>query len=424
MNIQQPLTLPCGATLANRICKSAMTEGIADKYDQPTAKHARLYQTWSEGGAGLLISGNIMVDDRYLERAGNVVVQQSVDVEPIRQWTKAATINNNHFWAQISHPGRQCPRMVNMKPVSASDVQLHMVGNFSKPRPLKTQEIENIIGRFVTTARLCKKSGFTGVQIHSAHGYLLSQFLSPITNKRQDEWGGSLENRAKLLLTIVAGVREEVGADYPIAVKLNSSDFQKGGFSQEDSVQVARWLKDAGIDLLEISGGTYEKAAFLSSENEQSDVRESTKQREAFFLEYAETMRDAVGDLPLMITGGFRTLSVMNDAIAEGKTDVVGFGRPFCLMPNFPNKLFNHQLTTLPKPENQLVLGKGNWGGNSSSSVVRAINVQGQAGYFYYQIYKLAAGKPLKENLGVFESFYKHISRDWYKSLARKFKAF
>lgn len=417
--IQQPLVLPCGETIPNRICKAAMTEGIANIHDQPTDKHQVLYQQWSEGGAGLLISGNVMVDRRYLERAGNVVIEQGADLSPIKDWTAAATKNGNQFWAQISHPGRQCPRLVNLTPVSPSDVQLHMVGNFGKPKPLTETEIDNIITRFATTAKLCKEGGFTGVQIHSAHGYLLSQFLSPHTNRREDKWGGTLENRARLLLTIIRVVREQVGDDFPIAVKLNSSDFQKGGFSHEDSVQVAKWLSEAGIDLLEVSGGTYEQVSFLSREDEK-DVRESTKQREAFFLQYAESMRKAVGDLPLMITGGFRTLSVMNEATEEGKTDMIGFGRPFCMVPDFPNKLFNGDLDSLPKPESNLVLGTGILGANSKNGLFKAINVQGQAGYFYYQIYKLANGKLPKYNLGVFESFYKHISRDWYKSIIRK----
>jgi hypothetical protein len=131
-------------------------------------------------------------------------------------------------------------------------------------------------------------------------------------------------------------------------------------------------------------------------------------------------MREAVGDLPLMVTGGFRTLEVMNEALEQNKTDMIGLGRPFCLVPDFPNKLLNNQTKSLPKPESKLVLGKGKLSGNSSNSLIRAINTQGQAGYFYYQIYRLAAGKLPKDNLGVFSSFYKHLSRDWYKSIARK----
>lgn len=418
--LNQSLTLPCGAVIKNRFCKSAMTEGLADKYDQPTNDLNNLYRLWSQGGAGLLISGNIMVDNRYLERAGNVAIDQSSHIKPIKAWAEAATSNGNHFWAQISHPGRQCPRLVNLKPVSPSDVQLNMVGNFGKPRPLTEDEIEQIIERFVATAKQVKKAGFTGVQIHSAHGYLLSQFLSPNTNKRDDQWGGSLENRARLLLTIVKQVRNAVGSDFPISVKLNSSDFQKGGFDQDDSVQVAAWLKDAGIDLLEISGGTYEKTAFLN--RKADDVRESTKQREAFFLQYAESMQQAVGDLPLMITGGFRTKEVMEGAIDEGKTQMIGLGRPFCLMPDLVNKMLSGEIDELPSAESNLVLGEGKLGGNSPYSLVRAINTQGQAGYFYQQIYALAGkGKP-KPELGVFSAFYQHLGRDFYKAMARKFR--
>ena len=306
--IEQPLTLPCGHTIKNRFIKAAMTEGLATAADNATAAHQILYKTWAKGGAGVLISGNIMVDKRYLERAGNVVTENEDDLDALTAWAKATHEGGSELWAQISHPGRQCPRLVNTQPLSASDVQLNMIANFGKPKAANQEQLDDIVKRFASTATILKKAGFDGVQIHSAHGYLLSQFLSPITNKRTDEYGGSLENRARLLLSVIKAVRAAVGAEFPIAVKLNSSDFQKGGFSADECIQVVQWLNDAGIDLLEISGGTYEQLEFFQQSDDK--VRASTKKREAYFLEYAENIKK-VAKMPVMVTGGFRSLAGM-----------------------------------------------------------------------------------------------------------------
>ena len=244
--LASPISLPNGSVLPNRLCKSAMTEGLADKFDLPTPALIQLYKTWSQGGTGLHITGNVMVDRRYLERAGNVVLEDDKNLDLFRTWSKQGTTGGNHLWVQLNHPGRQCPKMVSTEPLSPSDVQLAMLGNFARPRPMDQSDIEQVIERFITSARLVKEAGFTGVQIHCAHGYLLSQFLSPKINQRQDQWGGSLENRARIIRRIIVGVRAAVGADFPIGVKLNSADFQKGGFSLEDCLTVASWLVKMG----------------------------------------------------------------------------------------------------------------------------------------------------------------------------------
>lgn len=424
MQIATPLTLPCGVTLPNRLVKAAMTEGLADRHDRPTAALNALYQRWSEGGAGMLLTGNVMVDKRYLERGGNVVLEDDADLALFRQWVEAGTKNGNHLWMQINHPGRQCARLVNSRPVSPSDVQLDLLANFGKPRALKSEEIEWIIKRFATTAALAKQAGFTGVQIHSAHGYLGSQFLSPLTNQRTDEWGGTLENRARFLLRTVAEVRQAVGDEFPVSVKLNSSDFQKGGFTLEECVQVVKWLADARIDLLEISGGTYEQLAFMNPEGTE-EVRESTRKREAYFLQYTQAIQQALNSdslkIPLMVTGGFRTSQGMESAIAAAETDLIGIGRPLCVDADFPKKLLSDEHAEAPDYQSSLVLGKGYWGGNSRSPSVRAINNQGQAGWYYHQIERLAKGKPANTGMGVFGAFCKHMVSDFRKVLRRKF---
>ncbi len=413
--IASPLTLPCGAVLPNRIAKAAMTEGLADSRDNPTPELNTLYRTWSEGGAGLLITGNVMVDRRYLERGGNVVLEDDQAMSRLSTWAEAGTKAGNHLWMQINHPGRQCSRLVNSEPLSPSDIQLELVGNFARPRAMSEDDIQDAIRRFARTAELAKTAGFTGVQIHSAHGYLGSQFLSPVTNKREDRWGGSLENRARFLLTTIAAVREKVGPEFPIGVKLNSADFQKGGFTLEECVTVSGWLGEAGVDLLEISGGTYENLVFMDTEAK----RESTRKREAFFLEYAEAISNAA-KIPVMITGGFRSLTTMNDALAEGATDVIGIARPFCVMPDFPNKLISGDINEVPVDEHDLVLGQGKWSPGSPYKAIRAINNQGQAGWYYHQMIRLSRHQQPDRNPGVLRTFCAQMLNDWRLVLRRK----
>ncbi len=416
--IESPLTLPCGHALANRLCKAAMTEGVADAHDNPTQAHQQLYATWARGGAAMLLTGNIMIDRRYLERAGNVVVETSSSLPALRNWAQVVHDAGSQLWAQISHPGRQCPRLVNLTPLAPSAVQLELAGNFGQPREATVADIQDIIGRFARTAGILKAAGFDGVQVHGAHGYLLSQFLSPRTNRRSDEWGGALENRARLLLAVVAAVRAEVGPGYPIAVKLNSSDFVKGGFTLDECLQVVNWLGDAGVDLLEVSGGTYEQLEFFKPQD-PAEVRDSTREREAMFLKYAAAIQ-AVASMPIMVTGGFRTLAGMEAALASGDTNLIGLARPFCLDPDLPLRMMAGTLERLPVPEDRLVLGKGAWGPNSRWASVRALNNQAQAGWYYHQMNRLACGKKPDAQLTPWWALLTHFSADFVRAMRRK----
>ena len=305
--LNQPLHLPCGATLPNRFSKAAMTEGLATADGIPTPELERLYGIWSDGGAGMLLSGNIQIDRDHLERPGNVVIDRKPNKAmraALASWAQAATRNGNHFWAQISHAGRQTQKIVNKTPKAPSAVKLGLPGGqFGEPVALTKAEIKSIVRRFGVCAAAVKEAGFTGVQIHSAHGYLLSQFLSPRSNQRTDSYGGDLANRARALLEAVASVRAAVGPEFPVSVKLNSADFQKGGFAFEDSLQVVQWLEQASVDLIEISGGTYEQPKLLGlegmEEEEKQQVAESTMLREAYFVDFALAMQEKVS-IPLM----------------------------------------------------------------------------------------------------------------------------
>ncbi|MBX7258374.1 MAG: NADH:flavin oxidoreductase/NADH oxidase family protein [Candidatus Hydrogenedentes bacterium] len=336
--LAKPLTLPCGVVLPNRLAKAAMTEQMAGNDNAPNERIVRLYQRWSDSGAGLLITGNVMVDRRYLEHSRNVVVEDERDMNLLRRWAEAATQSGAHAWVQVSHAGRQCPKKVTRYPIGPSEVRVKGLESIiAKPRAMTGAEIEGTIARYARTAGIVKEAGFTGVQVHGAHGYLISQFLSPIANQRTDQWGGSLENRMRFLLEVIRAVRETVGPGYPIGLKLNSADFQRGGFSEEESMQVVQAAESAGIDLLEISGGNYENPAFVA-------IAESTRRREAFFLDYAEKVRRLV-KLPLMLTGGFRTAAAMSDAIDSGAIDVVGLARPIAVEPDLPRRLLSGEAT-------------------------------------------------------------------------------
>lgn len=410
----EPIELPCGVVLPNRIAKGAMTEGLANERDDPTADHVQLYERWASGGAGLLLTGNVMVDRRYLERPGNVVLDAQTDHDALRAWATAA--GETQLWMQLNHPGRQCQRTTASQPVAPSDVGLKFAGFFGKPRALTHDEIEAVIGSFRDSAAAASAAGFTGVQVHSAHGYLGSQFLSPIANRRTDQWGGSLENRARFLRATVRAVREAVGAHFPVSVKLNSSDFQRGGLNNEEAAQVAAWMQEDGVDLLEISGGTYETVAFIEGVDGRAS---SQRKREAYFLEYAKLIRDAAPRIPLMVTGGFRTPSAMEEAVRSGEVDVVGIARPFCLNPNFPRELRDGATDPLPMPEHTLSLGPGIFSPSTSNKLLRLLNVQANTAWYYQQILHLAAGTPLEVNLTARTALARHLKRDTRKAFAR-----
>ncbi len=331
----RPLALRCGATLPNRIAKSAMAEQLSDADNSPTEAHVHLYRRWARGGAGLLITGHVMVDRRSLSDPRDVVVEDDRDLEMLRRWASETQGDGCRLWMQINHPGRQTPTGVSQQIVAPSPVKLKRLGLlFSVPRELEVEEIEDIIDRFATTAEVARRAGFGGVQVHGAHGYLCAQFLSPITNQRTDEWGGTSENRRRFLLEVVRRVRESVGADFPVSVKLNSNDFQRGGYTVDDAVEVARALEAERLDLLELSGGTYENPTMVMGPDRAAELA----RREAYFLEYAAEIRRAT-TLPLMLTGGLRSAAAMAEIVADGTVDVAGLARPLAVEPDLPRRI-------------------------------------------------------------------------------------
>lgn len=322
----------------NRFFKSAMSEQLADRDHGPLSGLNRLYGIWAEGGVGLSVTGNVMIDGRALGEPRNVVVEDERHLPALSAWAAAGSRNGTQLWMQINHPGKQVPKFLSRRPVAPSAVPLGagLEPFFNLPRPLAEGEIREIVQRYAETARIAKKAGFTGVQIHAAHGYLISQFLSPRHNRRTDRWGGSAKNRRRFLLEIYRAIRGQVGDAFPVGIKLNSADYMKDGFSEEDSMAVVEAIAEEGVDLIEISGGTYESPAMAGH-----GVRESTRRREAYFFAYAEAVRERV-NTPLVVTGGFRSGRGMQRAIESGAVDMVGLGRPMAVFPHLPKEILRN----------------------------------------------------------------------------------
>ena len=347
-----PLELPCGLTLPNRLMKAAMSEALADKRHAPDGRLKQLYRTWGEGGYGLLVTGNVMVDRTQLGEPGNVVIEDDRDRDALTGWAKAAHDTGAPIIVQLNHPGRQSnPFALGHVPVAPSAVPLSLPGS-PTPRELTGAEIEDIIERFATAAAVCEATGFDGVQLHAAHGYLITQFLSPLSNLRTDEWGGDPARRMRFILEIVRRVRARVSPGFAVTIKLNSADFQRGGFTEDDSRDVVTALAGEGIDLIEISGGNYESPA-MSGAVEETEVSSSTREREAYFLEYARTVRKLAAGVPLAVTGGFRSRSAIIEALASGDCDVVGIARPTVIMPDAASAILTDRTDVLPTHEIQ-----------------------------------------------------------------------
>src|SRR3981189_3564870 len=336
LSLFAPLTLPNGAVVPNRIAKAAMEENMADGGQLPGENLRRLYASWAGGGVGLILSGNVMIDPAALTGPGGVVLDERQPIEPFRAWARAAKSGGNQAWLQINHPGRQMFAAMGQEAVAPSAIGVDM-GSYSHlfpvPRALDEAGIAVIVARFVATARLAEAAGFSGVQIHAAHGYLISQFLSPLTNRRTDAWGGERHNRARLLLDVVKAGGPAAPPGFGVAVKLNSADFQKGGFEASDAVQVVRWLNELPVDLVELSGGSYESPAMQGNG--------STAARAAYFLDFARDI-SAGARMPVMVTGGIRRCAIAEQALrpSEGRPGVamVGIASAFAFEPKLAEK--------------------------------------------------------------------------------------
>ncbi|WP_026147818.1 NADH:flavin oxidoreductase/NADH oxidase family protein [Robiginitomaculum antarcticum] len=342
-----PLTLPCGAVLPNRICKAAMEENLAEQPGQlPGPALHNLYRNWAAGGAGLILTGNVMVDPTAMTGPGGVVLQRSTfdDAQAklcFKRWAQAGTSGAGKFVMQISHPGRQVYSSLydsglGTPAVAPSDTQVEikgLKGMFAAARALTAAEIDTLVTRFADTAAAAQACGFDGVQIHAAHGYLVSQFLSLLVNKREDEYGGNLENRARFLMKIIDAVRAKTRADFIVGVKLNSSDFQRGGFDTDDARAVVAMLNHKAVDFIEFSGGSYESAAMAGHSADGRVTR--SMERELYFAEFVEDLARAAKPA-IMVTGGVTRRETANYALSIKGVDMVGIARAMAANPDIP----------------------------------------------------------------------------------------
>jgi 2,4-dienoyl-CoA reductase-like NADH-dependent reductase (Old Yellow Enzyme family) len=398
--LAQPLVLSSGLVLRNRLAKSATSECLAGRDDEPTPAHARLYARFAQGGAGLLITGNVMIDRRALERPGNVVIEDERHLPALEHWAQAASAAGSAILMQLNHPGRQSNRMLTQQPVAPSaGPAVAALGAFAAPRALLAAEIEALIGRFARAARVAQLAGFAGVQLHAAHGYLISQFLAPRTNQRRDEWGGSLDNRARFLRRSVAAIRAATAPGFTLAVKLNSADFQRGGFEPHDALEVVRMLTDDGVDLLEVSGGTYEAPVTFGY------VKESTRSREAYFLDFVRQVRPAT-PVTLMTTGGFRSGAAMEEALQSSGLDLVGMARPILLEPDLPRRLLAGQASVSKLRPLQL----------------RPLPLRGAAEFAFFdaQLRRMAAGLEPNPALPIIPTLLRGVVADFLRAKRRR----
>lgn len=363
--ISEPLTLPCGLTLPNRLVKCPMQETCAEppSFDPPLDKWRHIYTTWADGQYGLLITGQVQIDIRFLSIAGDVCCHDKALDEPVlskwREWASIAQSKGTPCIVQLVHPGRmspagagvgrgdlptQCPSSV---PVHLGDTWLDKLALdkvLGTPKAMTPQEIDEAVANWIRGARVAKEAGFAGVQLHGAHGFLLSQFLSPHTNRRTDDYGGTPEKRLKFLKRLVTEIREVCPPPFCLSVKLNSGDYMKdSGLTQDEALEQVRWLVECGmVDFVEISGGNAEQStsklhnSFGDKTISVAPKRESTRIREAYFTEFAERVQKFESRVPIQLSGGFRSRNGMADAIESGACDLIGLGRTAVLEPSVP----------------------------------------------------------------------------------------
>lgn len=341
--------------LKNRFVRSATAECLASDDCRVTSRYLRAYEQLAKGGVGLIVPGNF-----YINRMGRalpriIVADTDEIIGDLRKIAKVIHDNGAKTVAQLNHGGRQCdPKILGTTPIAPSAVRdkLSMV----KPREMREDEIERTIFDFAEAARRVKHAGFDGVQIHAAHGYLINEFLSGYTNRRKDQWGGNLDNRMRFLLEVYKAIRSQVGDEYPILVKINSTDFTKAGVTIEECIETCKKLDDLGINAIEVSGGIAEKGLVTIKGDIPRDLimrnrnlmerialkvmekrlREAASFEEGYFLSQAAEVKKNV-KAPVIAVGGMRRRKAMEHALESGQADFISLCRPFIRQPNLVN---------------------------------------------------------------------------------------
>jgi len=324
-SIFEPATIG-GISLKNRIVRSATWEGMCDPRGAPTERLVSLYETLAEEGVGLILTGYAYVLPEGKQAPGKMAMDDDTRVPSLREMTRRVHAKGGKIAAQLVHAGGQASRRVSgQSPVGPSAVSLPHYEE--EPRPLSVEGIGRVVEAFARAAARAKEAGFDGVQLHGAHGYLLGQFLSPLTNRREDGYGGTLADRARFPVEVVAAVKGAVGKEYPVWIKLNGEDFLDGGISLRESPESARLLERAGIDAIEVSGGTPG-----SGERSAARTRIDSMEKEAYHRGHARAIREGVR-VPVGLVGGLRSPALLEEIVRSGEADFVSMSRPFIREP-------------------------------------------------------------------------------------------
>ncbi len=315
-----------GMTLANRFVRSATWEGMCESDGRPTSRLASCYRELAAGGVGLIITGYAYVRPDGKQLPGKMGIHTDNFAAGMRTLTRNVHNEGGKICIQLVHAGGQTTaKTAGRRPLAPSAVKVDQFPE--EPEAMSQKDIDEIVADFGNAARRAKEYGFDAVQLHSAHGYLINQFLSPLTNIRTDGYGGSVENRCRFLVEVYRRVRSEVGRDFPVFVKLNGSDNLEGGLGLSDAVYAAHLLDDEKVDAIEVSGGT-------SASGEKVPVRIGINSpgQEGYNLSLAREIKKAVR-CPVMAVGGFRSLNVINKALIDDGIDYISMARPFIREP-------------------------------------------------------------------------------------------
>lgn len=330
MRLESPRRIN-GIEIKNRFIRSATCERLFDDEGFPEEGLKEFYCQLAKGGIGAIITGHAFIEPIGKASPKQLAIYKDDFIPPLKKITEAVHKYDTHIFLQLSHAGRQTKSkyLEGKIPVAPSPVEENTTHTI--PKELKEEEIYRIIENFKRAALRAREAGFDGVQLHSAHGYLLSQFISPYTNRRTDKWGGCVENRLRILIEIIKPIKEVKANNFAVFVKLNMEDFIEEGLKFGDSSFIAKELEKIGIDAIETSGGIWESSQFII----RRDIL--SKDKEAYFLDYAKQLRKSI-DIPIILVGGIRSKEIMEEILEVG-IDFISMSRPFIREPDLANRL-------------------------------------------------------------------------------------
>ncbi|KAM3081220.1 hypothetical protein ACMFMF_003134 [Clarireedia jacksonii] len=398
-----------------------MAEAMAPDH-KVDEKFLKAYGQWADGGWGMVITGNVQVSSKYLGSPGDVATLQhtstspsDADMEIWKTWAATCQRGGAPTVVQLCHAGRQSPigagdRGFFEKTVAPSAVPMNFGPSwleravvafiFGTPRELTLDDIGGVIDQFVNGAKQCYEAGFKGVELHGAHGYLLAQFLSPLSNKRTDEYGGTPAKRAAIVVEIIHKIREQTSKEFCIGIKMNSVD-ASGNESLDDTLEQIHLIVEAGIDFIEISGGSYENPRMMQESNATDAMPSTTpslpnnsrpaSSRESFFLQFAQSVRERFPEIVLMVTGGFRTRTGMEAALQSGACDLIGIARPAAVLPKLPNEIILN--TEIPDEKATVTLAPLKVPFLLKHAPVKQVGAGYQSQYYAGQIQRMAKGR-------------------------------